>query len=163
MGSWMRFIICFTAIMLLSLIVLPEWIRVFRPPFVLLYVLYLQFFAEKSAGVVVLFLFGLCVDICSLTLLGEHAFALVFTACYASSKRRRFEVMTFSKQLLLIIWLCFIYQLILQLAELMIGGHQPWWSAALTALMGGWFWPLICFCLGTGRTRFKTVQDLYLS
>lgn len=161
MVSWMRFIMCLGITLLLSMIALPEEIRVFRPPFVLLYALYFQFYSEKFFGVAGLFLLGLCVDVCSVSLLGEHAFALVFTAGYAASKRRRFESASFTNQPLLIMWLCFIYQLILQLIELIIGSPQSWWSAPLTALMGAWFWPLICFWLGTGRTRLKRAQDFF--
>ena len=161
MLSWIRLIMCLCIVMLLSMIALPPEIRIFRPPFVLLYILYCQFFSEKSLGVSGLFLLGLCVDVCTQSLLGEHAFALVFTLGYASSKSRRFEGSSLSHQLFLIGLFCFIYQLILQIIGLIIGDHQPWWSAPLTGLIGAWFWPLMCFWLGTGRTRFKRAPGQY--
>ena len=161
MLSSMRWIMCLGIILLLSMIALPQEIRIFRPPFILLYILYFQFCAEKPWSISGLFLLGLCVDICSLSLLGEHAFALVLISSYAASKRRRFETSSLVNQLFLIGLLCVLYQLILQIIEFVIGDHQSLWHAPLSGLMGAWFWPLICFWLGTGRTRFKRVRDFY--
>ena len=97
----------------LSILPLPDILSDFRPPWLLLFVLYIQFFQPNYFSVTLLVFIGVCLDVLLSTVIGEHAFALVLTTWVASGKVRRFNFFAVAQQMALVGLCCFVYQSII--------------------------------------------------
>ena len=115
----------------------------FRPPVILLLVLYIQYFLPQYFNTTALLLIGLCMDVLLSTVIGEHAFALLLTTWIASGKARRFAFFSMGQQIMLISILCFIYQLSIFLIDAFLGYHNGTWGMAGAALLSMLAWPWI--------------------
>ncbi len=130
-------------VFILSILPLPDLIMGFRPPFILLLVLYIQFFLPQYFNITVLFLIGLCLDVLLSTVIGEHAFALLMTTWFAAGKIRRFMFFSMIQQMMLILTCCLIYQWIIFLVDAFLGYHQSPWMLAVPPLLGMMCWPWV--------------------
>jgi rod shape-determining protein MreD len=125
----------------LTILPLPEIIAGIRPPWILLFVLYIQFFLPNYYNITLLLFLGLCVDILLSTVIGEHAFALLLTTWFAAGRTRRFNFFSLVQQMVLIAVFCLIYQLIIFLIEAFLGYHNSLWVLACAAMLGMVLWP----------------------
>ena len=152
-----RVLVILVASLVLTIFPLPDVILDFRPPWVLLVVLYLQFFLPYYCNVVLLFLLGLCLDVLLYTVIGEHAFALLLTVWLASGKARRFHFFSMGKQMGLVALFCLIYQFLLFIVDAFLG-HKIHVSmvvvgAFLSLLLWPWVRVLLDGILLVNRTR----------
>ena len=112
-----RFILALFVMLVLTILPLPEIMASYRPPWVLLFVLYVQFFLPQYFRVTWLFLLGLSLDVLLASVMGEHTFALLLTTGLASTKARRFHFFSPAQQILFICLFTAFYELILVVTE----------------------------------------------
>ena len=115
----------------------------FRPPWVLLVILYSQFFVVNTFPLMFLLILGLSLDILLVTVIGEHIFALIMVAWISSTHNRRFQLFLLGKQMAVIGLLCFIYQLLLCFIDSLQGIHIVLWLPFVAAVIGVVFWPWV--------------------
>lgn len=125
----------------LTILPLPEMVIGFRPPWILLFVLYVQFFLPHYFNVTLLLFIGLCIDVLLSTVIGEHAFALLLTTWLAAGKARRFGFFSLIQQMMLIALLCLVYQLIIFFIDAFLGYHNGVWTFSGAVVLSMLFWP----------------------
>lgn len=140
-----RFIFAVFLVLALSIIPIPNIIAIFRPPWVLMFVLYVQFYLPRYYRVSWVFLLGISLDVLLVTTFGEHAFALLLTSCLAASKTRRFHFFSVVQQMMFIALFCMVYELTLVLIDTSLGLNNNLFFAVGTVLVTMIFWPWIKF------------------
>ena len=141
----------------LTILPLPEMIMAFRPPWILLFVLYIQCLLPNYFNVTLVFLLGLCLDVLLSTIIGEHAFALIVTTWFAAGKARRFRFFAMVQQMLLVGLFSGVYQLIVYLIEAFVGYHNAPWMIVGPAVLSMFFWPWIRLLLTHGPVMVKRI------
>lgn len=130
-------------VFVLTIIPIPDVLMDFRPPWMLLLVLYIQLFLPDYFNISLLFFIGLCLDVLLSTVIGEHAFALLLTTWLAAGKVRRFSFFSLIQQMMLIVVFCLTYQLIIFFIEAFLGYHNGLWGVFGSALIGMLLWPWV--------------------
>ena len=97
--SSLTFMVGFIVALILSILPMPELISAFRPPWVLLLVLYIEYFLPGNFKLTTLLIVGLLLDVLLSTVIGEHSFALLLVTWIASSKSRRFQFFSMMQQI----------------------------------------------------------------
>ncbi len=137
----LRFLFTVTLTLILTIIPLPEAIRVFRPSWVLLFVLYIQFFMPNYFRITWVFLIGLSLDVLLSSVIGEHGFALLLTSWLAASKMRRFHFFSIAQQMALIAFFSLIYQFVIVLIDSSLGFSASFLYASIGSIITMMFWP----------------------
>lgn len=127
----------------LSILPIPGLISAFRPPWILLLVLYIEYFLPGKFKLIGLVIIGLVLDVLLSTVMGEHAFALLLVTWIASTKTRRFQFFSMMQQIFLIGFFCLIYQLTISLIDALLGFNYSPISPIISAALGMFFWPWI--------------------
>ena len=136
-----RLLLAIFIVFILTILPLPALIMGFRPPVIVLFVLYVQYFLPHYFNTILLLFIGLCIDVLLSTAIGEHAFALLLISWLASGKARRFPFYTMAQQMMIVFLLCFIYQLIIFLIEAFLGFHNSIFTLPGSALLSFIIWP----------------------
>ncbi len=92
----------FLVALALSILPMPELISIFRPPWVLLLVLYIEYYLPGKFKLTALLIVGLLLDVLLSTVIGEHSFALLLVTWIASTKSRRVQFFSLIQQVCLI-------------------------------------------------------------
>lgn len=142
-GLTVRFILLLLFVLILTILPLPPMIATYRPFWVLLFVLYIQFFLPNYFGVLWLFFVGLVLDMVLSCILGAHAFALLFVCLFAANKARRFTFFSVVQQMMFIALFCFLYQIVLILIDFCVGYPPNKIISFESALISILFWPWI--------------------
>lgn len=137
----LRFFLAIFLVLALTIIPMPVLLAVFRPPWVLMFILYVQFFLPRYFRVTWVFLLGLSMDVLLASVIGEHAFAMLLTSCLAATKARRFHFFSIAQQMILIALFCSIYQLIIVLIDASLGYNNGIWLAMGTVFVTMIIWP----------------------
>lgn len=127
----------------LTIIPLPEIVVGFRPAWILLLVLYIQFFLPNYFNITLLFFLGLCLDVLLSTVIGEHAFAFLLTTWFASRMARRFNLFSIIQQMALVALYCLIYQLTIYLVGAFLGYNPSLLMVVGTTLFSMLLWPWV--------------------
>lgn len=135
---------------ILTILPLPLFLAECRPPWVLLLLLYVQFWLPNYFHVWIIFILGLCLDVMLATVLGAHAFALLLTCWFAASKTRRFHFFSTIQQMMLVVLFCLIQQTLLYLIDASMGYSNGLWGVLGSSLMGMFFWPWLRLLADTG-------------
>ncbi|QMT60766.1 MULTISPECIES: rod shape-determining protein MreD [unclassified Legionella] len=138
-----RLCLGFIVALLLSILPMPELISAFRPPWVLLLVLYIEYFLPGNFRLTTLLFVGLLLDVLLATVIGEHSFALLLVTWIASSKSRRFQFFSMMQQIFLIGFFCLLYQSIISLTTALLGFNYSLFMPVASALVGMFIWPWI--------------------
>jgi rod shape-determining protein MreD len=125
----------------LTILPLPELILALRPPWVLILVLYLQFFLPDYFNLVILLIIGLVLDVLLSTIFGEHAFALSLVSWIASNKARRFRLYTISQQMVLVGFFSLLYQMLILMIDTSLGYHTRFMLSLGSAVISILLWP----------------------
>ncbi|WP_133131305.1 rod shape-determining protein MreD [Legionella yabuuchiae] len=141
MKSNIRLIWTFFIVLALSILPLPGWLNVFRPPWVLLLVLYIQFCLPAYFNIPVIFILGLCLDVLLGSVIGEHIFALSLTTWLASGFSRRFIFFPIGQQMLFIMIVAMIYQTTLVLTAAFLGYAYFPLTIVCSSLLSLILWP----------------------
>jgi rod shape-determining protein MreD len=139
----LRLFLGFIVALILSILPMPALIAAFRPPWVLLLVLYIEYFLPGNFKLITLFFVGLMMDVLLSTVIGEHSFALLFVTWIASSRTRRFQFFSMMQQIFLIGFFCLLYQSIISLISALLGFNYSIFTPLTSALVGMFIWPWI--------------------
>jgi rod shape-determining protein MreD len=139
----LRLALGFVMALILSIIPMPEFITEFRPPWVLLFVLYIEYFLPGNFNQLTLLFVGLLLDVLLATVIGEHSFALLLVTWIASNKSRRFQFFSMMQQMFLIGFFCFLYQTMICLISVLLGFHYNLFTPLASAGIGIFLWPWI--------------------
>jgi rod shape-determining protein MreD len=156
--SYFRLMILIVLSLMLTMVALPEQISIFRPFWVLLLMLYIQFMLPNAFHLSGVILFGLTLDVMGGSPLGQHLFAMTCVAWCASTRARRFKFFSMPQQIIWILVLCLMYQVIVCLLDYILGYPASFWSVIPPVCMSTLAWPLIRhgierFLLGKKRQR----------
>lgn len=132
MTLYIRLFIAILGALSLTILPLPSVLVDIRPPWILLFILYVQFYLPDYFNVIFVLLIGLLLDTLLSTVIGEHAFALLFASWLANNKARRFCFFSIIQQMALIGFTVFIYQSLLFLIDAFLGFH-----ITIMSIMGG--------------------------
>lgn len=146
----------FIGALILSILPMPELISAFRPPWILLLVLYIEYFLPGNFKLTSLLIVGLLLDVLLSTVIGEHSFALLLITWVASSKSRRFQFFSMVQQICLIGFFCFLYQVVIAFIDALLGYNYSLFMPFASALLGMFIWPWIRL-LGDGSLLTRLV------
>ena len=118
-----RLFIAFLLALILTILPMPELLLGARPLWVLMLVLYIQFYMADYFNLILLFVLGLLLDVLLSTVIGEHTLALSLVTWLASKKSRRFYFYSIGQQMTSIGFFCFLYQLIILTIDAFLGFH----------------------------------------
>ena len=138
-----RILFGFLLTLVLSILPLPEFIAAFRPSWVLLLVLYIEYYLPGRFSVTSLLVVGLILDSLLATVLGEHSFALLLVTLFATIWSRRFHFFPMVQQIFLIGSLCFIYQATITFIDALLSLNYSIWMPLVSAFWGMILWPWV--------------------
>ena len=127
--------------LMLSILPLPLWISPYRPPLLALVALFWIFYAPNLVNIFLLMGLGLIVDVLQVSLFGEHGFALILVYALSFLFVRRFCFFSLVQQMLLVGFLCFFYQLVINLIEVFKGHPMLIAPLLIGPLVSMLFWP----------------------
>jgi len=153
-GTWM-IIITLGIAMLMMILPLPEWARLYRPQWVTLTLIYWCIALPHRIGVGSGFSVGIVLDALTGTLLGQHALGLSLITFLASQLHARIRVFPFWQQALVVLVLLVIEHLLALWVMGAIGQSPPGLQYWLMPLIGAALWPWVFITLRDVRRRFK--------
>jgi len=128
---------------ILTIMPMPSLINGFRPPWVLLLVLFIQLNLPNYFNITALFIFGLCLDILLSTVIGEHVFALLFSTWIANKRERRFKFFSLVQQMLFVGLYCLVYLTIIFLIDSFLGYSPVLWQIWIAVILSMMIWLLM--------------------
>jgi rod shape-determining protein MreD len=146
----------------LTIIPLPDLFLGLRPPWVLMLILYLQCFLADYFSLVMVLLVGLILDVLLSTVLGEHAFALLFVTWIASKKARRFNFFSIGQQVVLIGFFCLLYKLIILMMDMFFNYHGSFVMPFISALISMLLWPWIKLIADDALLAVRSFKNSHL-
>lgn len=152
-----KLLIAFIVALVLSILPMPQLLSAFRPPWVLLLVLYIEYFIPGKFHITTLFLVGLVLDVLLSTVIGEHSFALLLVTWIASTRSRRFQFFSMMQQIILIGIFCFLYQAIIAGTHALLSFNYSLLMPFASALLSMFIWPWIRL-LGDGSLLTHLTQ-----
>jgi len=141
--------------LILTILPLPEWARLYRPQWHTLILIYWIMATPHRVGVGVGWMTGIAVDVMTGTLLGQHALALSLVAYITQKMHQRVRLFPLWQQSVTILILMLIEKL---LALWVIGAtSQPapsllFWAPPLVGML---LWPWIYIILRDIRRKFQ--------
>lgn len=139
----MRIALGFLAALALSILPMPELISIFRPPWVLLLVLYIEYYLPGQFKLAALLIVGLLLDVLLSTVIGEHSFALLLVTWIASTKSRRLRFFSLFQQICVIGFFCLLYQSVILFIDALLGFNYSLVMPVTSAILGMIIWPWI--------------------
>lgn len=137
----------------LTLIALPEPLRVLRPFWLALIVIYWTIEAPEHYGIGFAFLLGLLQDVLIGTVLGEHAFRLAIISFIVLRFRSRMRFFPMWQQALAVGALLLNDRIVVLLLRAIAGDFAIDWRYWLAPLVGAALWPWIFLLLDDLRSR----------
>lgn len=148
-------LITFFVALLLTVLPLPEWARLYRPQWYTLALIYWTMATPQRVGVGVGWLIGITVDVTTGTLLGQHALALSIIAFITHKMHQRVRLFPIWQQSLTVLVLLLLEKLL----ELWVMGavSQPvptlmFWVPPLVGML---LWPWVFIILRDLRRKFQ--------
>ncbi len=155
-----RLLLALLIALVLTILPMPALLTGLRPPWVFLFVLYVQFFKPNYFNVSFILFLGLCLDVLSSAVIGEHAFALLLTTGLISGKARRFNFFSMGQQMALILPFCLMYQVTILLIDAFLGYHYEVLMTVCSAVISMLLWPWVRL-LGDNMLSAKTATYRY--
>lgn len=156
-----RLLLGFVIALVLTILPLPAIFTMVRPAWVLLLILYIQSFFPKYFKVSLAFLFGLCLDVLSGAIMGEHAFALLITTWFASGRVHRFKYYSMIHQMSMMALFCLLYQCVLYVIDAFLGHAVFVWQIIGVPLTSILMWPWLCVLIPVRMSQTKSSQWSY--
>lgn len=148
-------LITFFVALLLTVLPLPEWARLYRPQWCTLVLVYWTMATPQRVGVGVGWLIGITLDVTTGTLLGQHALALSIIAFITHKMHQRVRLFPIWQQSLTVLVLLLLEKLL----ELWVMGavSQPvptlmFWAPPLVGML---LWPWVFIILRDLRRKFQ--------
>jgi rod shape-determining protein MreD len=139
----LKLLIAFIVALALSILPMPELISGVRPPWVLLLVLYIEYYLPNKFHCTTLLLVGLVLDVLLSTVIGEHSFALLLVSWLASTRTRRFQFFSIMQQIVLVGLFCCLYQSIIALIDALLDFNHSLYAPFVSALFSMFIWPWV--------------------
>jgi rod shape-determining protein MreD len=139
----LKLLIAFLTALILSILPMPELISAFRPPWVFLLVLYIEYFIPGKFHTTTLLLVGLVLDVLLSTVIGEHSFALLLATWIASTWSRRFQFFSMMQQIALVGIFCFLYQATISVVDALLAFNYNLFTPIASAILSMVIWPWI--------------------
>lgn len=145
----------FVVAFLLTIVPLPEGLRVYRPDWVALVLIYWCMAVPERVGVGYGWSAGLLVDVLTGTLLGQHAMGLAIVAFLTLKLHQRIRLYPLWQQALTVLLLLAMHQLLSMWIDGIIGrpGHN--WTYWFPAIIGTLIWPFVYSFLRGLRRQFS--------
>lgn len=139
----LKLLLAFIVALVFSILPMPQFFSAFRPPWILLLVLYIEYFIPGKFHITTLFLVGLVLDVLQSTVIGEHSLALLLVTWIASTRSRRFQFFSMMQQIILIGIFCFLYQAIITGSHALLDFNYSLIMPFTSALLSMFIWPWI--------------------
>jgi len=135
--------ILFSIVLALALTVvpLPDGLRLFRPEWSALVVIYWCMAVPNRFSVGKGWIVGLLLDVLQGSLLGQHALAMAIIAYVTANLHQRLRLFPLWQQGLTVLMLLSLYQLLLLWFDGIIGLQPKVWTYWLPPVIGMLFWP----------------------
>jgi len=153
-GFWVIWSTFFLA-MVLMLIPLPEWAKIYQPQWTALVLIYWCLALPERVGVGSAWVLGLMLDVLTGTLLGQHALGLSIVAYLTLKMYQRLRVFPMWQQALSIMVLVAMQQMVsLWVLGIIDTPPNTWtyWISSITSLL---LWPWIYLFLRNIRRAFQ--------
>src|SRR3990167_5637834 len=141
MNRTILMLLVFLFALILTIIPLTSAVFLLRPPWVLLSILYMQFYIPNEFKIYMLFILGCTMDSLLYTVIGEHLFALAVVIWLTTSKARSFCMAPIGHQMLRIGLYGIVYQGCLALIDSLCGDHVKFISIIGPSIIGVLLWP----------------------
>lgn len=152
-GSTLWLLLSILVAAVLTLIALPEPLRVLRPFWLALVVIYWTIEAPEDHGLGFAFLLGLLQDLLVGTLLGEHAFRLAIIGFIVLRFRSRMRFFPMWQQALAVGALLLNDRIVVLLLRAIAGDFAIDWRYWLAPAVGAALWPWVFLLLDDLRAR----------
>ena len=145
----------FALAMVLTIVSLPDSLRIYRPDWVGLVLIYWCLAIPERVGVLSGWLVGLLLDVVTSSLLGQHAMALCLVAYLSVRMNQQIRVYPLWQQSLAVLVLLVIHQLVLLWINSVVGRPNPGLTYWIPPVIGAVLWPFIHSMLRTVRRGFS--------
>lgn len=146
-----------TVALLLTIVPLPEYLRLLRPDWVLLVLIYWAMALPHRVGVGIGWIMGLINDVLTGMLLGQHALAYCLVIFLTLKLHQRLRLYPLWQQAQSILILLTLGQLILLWINGMIGRPLHSWLYWAPSVLGALLWPVLFVFLRGLRRAFRVV------
>lgn len=136
----------FIALMLAVLPLPPQFLWL-RPDWVAMVVIFWVIACPQIIGLELVWLLGLVLDCMTGTVLGVHAFGLVFIAYFTNAAQPKLRVALMWQQLVFVLTVLWVYQVILCVIQGMLTKTTSVSLIWLPALTSAMLWPWLTFIL----------------
>ncbi len=147
--------ITFIVALMLTLLPLPDWARIFRPEWVPLVLIYWCLALPSRVNVGIGWLLGLIVDVLLGSLLGQHALAFAVIAFITVKLHTQIRVYPLWQQALSVFTLIALGQLLVVWIKGIIGEAPGTWTYWLPSLTSALLWPWLYLILRDVRRKFR--------
>ena len=148
-------VVTFLIAIVLAVMPLPEWARLYRPQWVTLVLIYWTLALPQRVGVAVGFVLGILLDALTGTLLGQHALALSLIAYITLKTHQRVRLFPLWQQAVFVLSLLLLERLLAATAMGAAGRGTPDAAFWLATVAGALLWPWAYFILRDLRRRFR--------
>lgn len=157
--DWIRLFIGLTFMFLLTIVPVPWFLTALRPSWVLLFLLYVQFYRSDCFNLFFVLIVGLLLDSILSAVMGEHIFALILTLWSAYPRMRRFALLSTGIQIFYISIFSIIYCISLLLINRALNNFVPLNTIFLTTLANISIWPIFRRIAGEFYFSQRPKQD----
>jgi len=148
-------LLSFILALLLTVLPLPEWARLYRPQWSTLVLIYWTLASPHRVGVGVGWMTGIIVDVITGTLLGQHALALSLIAFITQKMHQRLRLFPVWQQSLTVLVLLLIEKLLALWVMGATSQHVPSLTFWIPPIAGMLLWPWIYIILRDLRRKFQ--------
>lgn len=129
----------------------PSGVLVLRPDFVLLTLIFWLVRAPNLCNIGTAWVLGLCIDLATGSMFGQHALAYTITSFFAVFYQRRLVLFSGTQQLFYVFNLLMIAQLVLLLLKVFAGDAFIGWQYFIPSITGVLVWKIaLLLGLNTG-------------
>jgi rod shape-determining protein MreD len=145
----------FLIAIVLAVMPLPEWARLYRPQWVTLVLIYWALALPQRVGVGVGFTLGILLDTLTGTLFGQHALSLSVIAYITIKTHQRVRLFPLWQQAVFVLGLLLLERLLAMAAMGVAGRETPGAEFWIASVGGALLWPWAYFILRDLRRRFR--------
>jgi rod shape-determining protein MreD len=148
-------VITFLIAIVLAVMPLPDWARLYRPQWVTLVLIYWTLALPQRVGVGVGFVLGILLDTLTGTLFGQHALPLSLIAYVTLKTHQRVRLFPLWQQAVFVLGLLVMERVLTFAAMGAAGRETPGTEFWLATVVGASLWPWAYFILRDLRRRFR--------
>jgi len=148
-------VLSFVLASMLTVIPLPEWAHLMRPPWATLVLIYWCIALPERVSVGIGWVLGILLDVLTGTILGQHALCLSVVAYLAAELHLRIRLFPLWQQALTVFVLLLVERLLALWTLGVAGFPTPSLEYWMPSLIGALLWPWIFIILRDVRRRFR--------